>query len=82
MCDISFNNVQQLLVTVVSVTLILYNTYVRPLTDVDECSKGTHNCSDVCTNTPGGFQCGCSSGYQLSEDGVSCKGSYVDAKYV
>ena len=44
-------------------------------TDVDECLEGTHNCSAECMNIPGGFLCECSSGYLLSEDGVSCIGT-------
>ena len=70
MSDISLNTVKQVLVYCDP----LYTDYAHPLADVDECSEGTHNCSAVCVNTPGGFQCGCSSGYQLSEDGVSCEG--------
>ena len=49
-------------------------TYLHPLADVDECSEGTHNCTAECMNTQGGFQCSCSSGYQLSEDEATCKG--------
>ena len=45
------------------------------LLDIDECSAGTHGCSQVCTNTPGSFQCSCSScGYQLLPDGKTCTG--------
>ena len=43
-------------------------------TDVDECAEGTHNCSNLCVNTPGGFQCSCPVGYQLSESGLTCEG--------
>lgn len=52
-------------------------TYWLYHADVDECLEGTHNCSAECMNTPGGFLCGCTSGYLLSEDGVSCNGTYV-----
>ena len=44
-------------------------------TDVDECAEGTHNCSNLCVNTPGGFQCGCPVGYQLSKSGLTCEGT-------
>ena len=40
--------------------------------DVNECVQGTHNCEGTCTNTAGGFECGCPQGYQLSSDGRSC----------
>ncbi len=43
-------------------------------TDIDECVLGDHNCSQLCQNTDGGFTCSCSSGFQLSDDGVSCDG--------
>ncbi len=39
-------------------------------TDLDECVTGTHDCDQECSNTNGGFQCGCYHGYQL--DGSSC----------
>ena len=41
-------------------------------TDVNECVQGTHDCEGTCTNTAGGFECGCPQGYQLSSDGRSC----------
>ena len=35
--------------------------------DIDECSDGTDNYSQICTNTEGGFNCGCN-------DGAICNG--------
>ena len=49
--------------------------------DIDECTDGTHNCVQICTNTEGGFTCGCNSGYLLDTDGITCNGmekSFVD----
>ena len=43
-------------------------------TDIDECSVGTHNCSQVCNNTNGSFTCGCNNGYLLDADGATCNG--------
>ena len=39
------------------------------LLDIDECKVG-HNCSQlqVCTNTPGSYNCSCSEGYQMEAD--------------
>lgn len=33
--------------------------------DIDECALNTHNCAQTCTNTPGGFKCGCKKGYYM-----------------
>ena len=41
--------------------------------DINECSAGTHNCGQVCTNTAGSFTCSCNSGYTLEADGQSCR---------
>ena len=45
-----------------------------PYPDIDECSDGTHNCSQTCNNTEGGFTCGCNNGYLLDSDEVTCNG--------
>lgn len=42
--------------------------------DINECSANTHNCQQRCTNTPGGFTCGCQDGYRLQSDRKSCSG--------
>ena len=34
-------------------------------TDMDECAMNTHNCEQMCINTPGGFSCACSLGFTL-----------------
>ena len=39
-------------------------------TDIDEYSDGTHNCSQICTNTNGSFICGCNNGFLLDE--ITC----------
>ena len=44
--------------------------------DTNECSDGTHNCSQICNNTNGSFTCGCNNGYQLDYDNVTCNGMY------
>lgn len=40
--------------------------------DVDECATETY-CSQLCTNTVGGFSCSCVDGYVLRPDKTSCK---------
>ena len=42
--------------------------------DINECLFNMDNCSQVCTNTEGGFACSCGDGYTLGEDGTSCEG--------
>ena len=46
-------------------------------TDINECTKKTHNChKDAdCTNTVGSFTCACKKGY--SGDGRNCKGMFL-----
>ena len=42
------------------------------LSDIDECTNGTHNCSDeeVCINLfPGTFTCECARGYERTATG-------------
>ena len=50
-------------------------TNMRMFSDIDECSEGTHNCSQICINTVGSFICGCNSGYELDRDGATCNGT-------
>ncbi|XP_061188876.1 mucin-like protein [Saccostrea echinata] len=40
--------------------------------DIDECQKNT-TCDHNCTNTAGSFECECAIGYELQNDGISCK---------
>jgi len=42
-------------------------------TDVDECSKAGNLCQQRCVNTLGSFTCACHDGFQLQDDGQSCK---------
>jgi len=41
--------------------------------DIDECSTGKHNCSHMCSNTYGGFDCSCYQGYTLLADRSTCQ---------
>ena len=42
--------------------------------DIDECDLLTDNCTELCLNTIGGYNCSCADGYQLIDDGISCEG--------
>ena len=43
------------------------------ISDINECSSGTHNCEHGCENTDGSFRCICNEGYSLAADGRSCE---------
>ena len=45
------------------------------LSDIDECGI-ENNCSQICNNVDGSYFCECKTGYALSTDGFTCKGSY------
>ena len=54
--------------------------------DEDECAIGTDvcvcntpgtGCAPSCTNNQGSYDCGCSAGFSLDVDGVSCIGMYI-----
>ena len=45
-------------------------------TDIDECSLNTDNCSQICNNTEGSFNCECYEGYVLEADLRTCTGMY------
>ena len=46
------------------------------ISDIDECTTGTHNCSGLaeCVNEIGFFYCNCSEGYRLDDSQTSCTG--------
>ena len=56
--------------------------YICLYSDIDECSEGTHNCSQTCTNTNGSFTCGCNNCYLLDLDEVTCNGMYKMCIYI
>ena len=46
------------------------------LSDADECSLNTDNCSQNCSDTLGSYQCVCYDGYTLDSDQHTCNGEY------
>lgn len=38
--------------------------------DYDECTAGTHSCTQVCTNTMGSYNCDCHHGVTKDSKGV------------
>eukprot|EP00794_Sanderia_malayensis_P007308 gene7308-8125_t len=43
------------------------------LTEIDECTTGSHNCSQGCRDTIGDYECYCSNGQQLHSNGRECE---------
>ncbi|NWH82621.1 EGFL7 protein, partial [Piaya cayana] len=41
--------------------------------DVDECARQSHGCSQLCINTPGSFHCSCWDGFSLTADDKTCQ---------
>lgn len=46
-------------------------------TDIDECDNNYDECSDICINVPGGYNCDCNNGYYLMSNGKDCEGTYA-----
>ena len=57
---------------------IFYNNILNYYSDINECSGGSHGCSQICTNTIGSYTCSCNSGYRLGSNGRTCIGNCMD----
>lgn len=58
------------------------------LSDVNECSSSfpckcstTSSCKTTCKDTVGSFLCSCNTGFQLSNDKVTCIGEWIFKNY-
>ena len=58
-------------------TLQHWYTVLCSTVDIDECEEVTHDCGSdaTCTNTAGGFNCTCNSGYE--GDGIDCASKFT-----
>lgn len=61
-------------VQIASSTLIIVKAFFL-FTDIDECSDGSHNCAQNCTDTDGSYNCSCRSGFRLANDSHQCDGT-------
>ena len=43
--------------------------------DILNCMINDHNCSQVCVELEGSFNCTCYSGYELQQDRATCEGN-------
>ena len=63
---------------IISIYIVMnIHPFISILSDIDECSNGTHKCSQICINTIGSFLCGCNIGYLLDIDGTTCHGMHI-----
>lgn len=47
------------------------------LTEINECAVSPSPCDQLCTNSPGSFECSCYIGYALDNDERTCNGMFV-----
>ena len=57
--------------------IIIILLFFNILSDIDECAVGMGGCAHNCNNTIGSFECSCRDGYELEEDGKTCRGELV-----
>ena len=58
---------------------LIYRIYIFHISDINECTAGTDDCSAnaACTNTDGGFDCTCNPGFTDTRgDGTLCHGKF------
>ena len=51
-----------------------YSITLNLFSDINECDVNTDNCSQLCNNTIGSYQCYCEDGYILDSDEHTCNG--------
>lgn len=49
------------------------------LADINECAVNNGECSHICTNFEGSYQCSCGEGLQLEADNRTCGGEGIAA---
>ena len=45
--------------------------------DIPNCAINDHNCSQICVEVEGSFNCSCYPGYELQDDEATCTGSWI-----
>lgn len=48
--------------------------------DIDECTNGVAQCSHICHNKPGSFECSCLDGFKLAADNQTCDGTNISVR--
>ena len=64
------------------IKMIFLDDFSLILLDIDECSLGTHGCSEnaICTNTFSSYTCECKDGY--TGNGFICSGKLSTDKFI
>ena len=57
--------------------MIKYSPSLFLSSDINECTENTDNCSQLCNNTIGSYQCYCEDGYILDSDEHTCNGIVI-----
>ena len=50
--------------------------YMLFYVDILNCMINDHNCTQICVEVEGSFNCSCFPGYELEEDEITCTGSH------
>ena len=58
--------------------LLIMSKFRYILLDIPNCMINDHNCSQICVEVVGSFNCSCYLGYDLQEDRASCAGTYIN----
>ena len=48
---------------------------------MDECETGADDCEQICLNLEGSYECSCSDGYELDENGRNCTGELLKQSF-
>ena len=64
--------------TIITVVIITILMRIPSPVDIDECTNGVAQCSHICHNKPGSFQCSCLDGFKLTADNQTCDGMYLN----
>lgn len=75
------NSINQYLSSILPNLLILHVECLIILSlfclDINECLIDNGNCTHICNNTIGGFECLCQYGFELQNDSITCIGKEV-----
>lgn len=66
-----------LLCNISHASVLYVTTYLRSVSDMDECADNVNLCENgQCLNAPGGYRCECEMGFTPTEDSKACQGVF------